>query len=602
MGVELVLSLRLPPLNGAFAYKSPLERASDLPRRRQSAVAADARGSGYTSNHEGYSDSRFHSSLDNHQLQQQHHQHHHQHQQFHHQPHYNHHHHPQQSQHHPWQGSLDVGWSLDIGCHPGRLGSGFSIAAESDSGDKERQEHAHCTSSFLHNAICSSPSKGDQITADHVCAGAAVAGVDLPLSLRMLKRKQQDLGKSTLASGLSEVGNSLLNAFSSVVSMMKALQTHTLQIRRHFFEQEIEGLLGQVQREMHVSFLWLFQQVFSCTPELMVLVMVLLADFTAFSMANNMPSRPPISLYTPPMSTISTLSNSMKSSDEGLRAYINMSFTASPSVVDKAEGFHNDGGWFGNGGRRTYHIAGGADGDHDPYNTSMNLSKAPYSLDGNLPIELSSTAAVSVASHEFSACGLTPNDFAGEDATSSDFAAMAAALAFEELGTAEDVTKSEDILPAMTNDVVDHVQAVGGAREAVGDSRHLVLDQETMWSLVAPFSAKIEDDDYSCYDRTDLAYQDAISSDSMNSMLLANYAQFLFLVRKDHDRAEELFRKAVLCDPFDSDAISRFASFLWLARHNVIAAEKAYQAALRADPTNSSHAANYAHFLWNSGL
>lgn len=588
--MELVLSLRLPPLNGTstFSARKVLpEHGLDSSRRRRCVVAAEARNSGFSSNPEGSSDWRFHSCLDNH-LQHQHPHHHQNHQPHHHQlP-------------HPWQGSLDVEQ------HSGRLGSGFSIAAEIDSGDTEKPEHAHCTNAFLHNAKCPSPIKGDRLAVDRTYAGGlAGAGVDLPLSLRMLKRKQQDFGKSPLESGISEVGNSLLNAFCSVVYMMKTLQSHTLHIGRQFIEQEIEGLLSQVQREMHVSFLWLFQQVFSCTPELMVLVMVLLTDFTAFSMANNMPLLP-ISMYTPPVSIASTLSNSRKSSDEGLRAYINTSFKASPSVVDKGDGVYNDGGSAGNGGRRIYHIAGGADGDPDPFNNLMNLNKALYSVDDNLPSELSSKAAASVASlHEYSISqvGLPPNDFSSsvENSTPSDFSAMAAALAFEELTTSEDLSKSEALLPASSNDVVDYVQAAGST-EATGNSCHLVLDQETMRSLVAPFSARLEDDDYPCYDRTDLAYQDAIRSDSMNSMLLANYAQFLFLVRKDHDRAEELFQKAVLCDPFDCDAITRFASFLWLARRNLVGAEKAYQAALRADPTNSFHAANYAHFLWNTGL
>lgn len=596
MGAELVLSPRLPPLYGASVlptHRVLLEPCTDSPRRRRS-VVAEAH-----SNSEGNPERRFHGAIDNHHhhhphhLHHQHQQFHHHHQQFFHQFHPHHH----NSQHHFWQGSLDVGRQSS------RLGSGFSIASESDVSEVEKQEHPHCASSFSYNGKCSPfPPKGCHITIDNVCAGGAVAGVDLPLSLRMLKRKQQEHGKSSVVSGLSEVGNSLLNAFSSVISMMKTLQSHTLHIRRQYFEQEIEGLLNQVQREMHVSLLWLFQQVFSCTPELMVLVMVLLADFTAFSMVNNMPLLP-ISLYTPPVSIVSSLSNNTEV-DEGFRDFFNnMSFQSSPSIADKADSFHNsNGGWVGNGGRGFNRMAGDGDEDSDPFKNMVNLNKAAYSVDDNLPTEFSSPTP-SMASHDISTTqiGLSLGDYSFS-VEESDVSAMAAALAFEELSMGvDDMSNNETPLLVLSDEGLD-VNGVHTAEVEEIATNHLVLDQQTMRSLVAPFTARIEDDNYSCYDRTDLTYQEAISNDTNNSLLLANYAQFLFLVRKDHDRAEELFRKAMLCDPFDCEATSRFASFLWLARRNFGAAEKAYQAALRAEPTNSFHVANYAHFLWKSGL
>ncbi|KAI5080089.1 hypothetical protein GOP47_0005568 [Adiantum capillus-veneris] len=590
MGVELVLSLRLPPLHGISVFsihKALLDPYTDSPRRRRTVVAAEAH-----SNSEGNSDWKSRGALDKHY-----HHHQSQHQQLHHQYQFLHQFHPHQhhqyTQHRPWQGSLDAG------CQPsGRLGLGFSIASGSDVGEVEKQDSA---SSFFHNGKCSSfPSKGDHIAINSVCAEGAVAGVNLPLSLRMLKRKQQD---SALVSGLCDVGNSLLNAFSSVVSMMKTLQSHTLHIRRQFFEQEIEGLLNQVQREMHVSFIWLFQQVFACTPELMVLLMVLLADFTAFSLVNNVPVQLPTPLYAPPVSIASLLSNNTEI-DKGFRDFLNISVKSSPSIFNKADGLHSsNGGWVGNGGGGTYHIAGDADEDPDHTNRTVKLNKALYTMDDQVPTELSSTA--SMVSHDVSSSqyGLPPNDYilSGDDTEASDFSAMAAALAFEELNLVDDTSNAEPVSPSFDNEGLDLVHAVG-MKEIARSSSHLVLDQLTTRSLVAPITARIDDDNYACYDRTDLAYQDAISNDSNNSLLLANYAQFLFLVRKDHDRAEELFRKAVVCDPFDCDAIGRFASFLWLARRNLGAAEKAYQAALRADPANSFHAANYAHFLWNSGL
>ncbi|MCO5562545.1 hypothetical protein L7F22_016173 [Adiantum nelumboides] len=592
MGAELVLSLRLPPLYGTSVFsnhKALLEPATDSPQRRRPFVAATVH-----SKPEENPDWKSNGSLDNHRRSHQHHRHHqNQHHYFHHQSQFLLQFHPRQHHIHTHHHPSEV--FLDVGRQPGRVGSGFSIASESDVAHVEKQE---CASSVLLNGKFSSfLSKEDHIAMNSICAEGAVAGVNLPLSLRMLKKKQQD---SALVSGLSEVGNSLLNALSSVVSMMKALQSHILHARQQFFEQEIEGLLNQVHREMHVSLLWLFQQVFACTPELMVLVMVLLADFTAFSMVNNVPVQLPTHLYTSPAFIVSLLSNNTEI-DQGLRDIFSLSLKSSPSIANKADGLHNSsGGWVGNGGSGTYHISGEEDPDHT--DNIANLNKALYSMDDELPTELSSTRTMDVSTSLYGLPSSSDVPFSGEeDTTASDFSAMAAALAFEELSTEDDISKNEPLLPSLNSERLDVVQAVG-MEEIESSCNPFMLDQLTIRSLVAPFTARIDDDNYACYDRTDLAYQDAIRNDLNNSLLLANYAQFLFLVRKDHDRAEELFRKAVVCDPFDCDAISRFATFLWLARDKVGTAEKAYRAALRADPSNSFHAANYAHFLWNSGL
>jgi hypothetical protein len=65
---------------------------------------------------------------------------------------------------------------------------------------------------------------------------------------------------------------------------------------------------------------------------------------------------------------------------------------------------------------------------------------------------------------------------------------------------------------------------------------HVQLDQETLRILVAPVSTKMEADNYLCFDRTDLEYQHAIGVEPFNPMLLANYAQFLYVVRHENSR------------------------------------------------------------------
>ncbi|XP_010426162.1 PREDICTED: uncharacterized protein LOC104711178 [Camelina sativa] len=102
--------------------------------------------------------------------------------------------------------------------------------------------------------------------------------VDLPLSLRIIKRKlQEEALKEASASSYCSINR----AFSSMVFMFEELHSFALQTR--------VGVLRQVKKEMHASLLWIFQRVFSQTPTLMVYVMVLLANYTVHSVASNLP-------------------------------------------------------------------------------------------------------------------------------------------------------------------------------------------------------------------------------------------------------------------------------------------------------------------------
>lgn len=116
--------------------------------------------------------------------------------------------------------------------------------------------------------------------------------VELPFSLRIIKRKKQwqegirDAGESAYCS--------VKKAFSSMVFIIRELQSYTLQMRELLYYEDLQGILVRVQQEMNASFVWLFQQVFSQTPTLMVYVMILLANYSVYSMSNN------IALAAPP--------------------------------------------------------------------------------------------------------------------------------------------------------------------------------------------------------------------------------------------------------------------------------------------------------------
>ncbi|KAK2634648.1 hypothetical protein Ddye_029440 [Dipteronia dyeriana] len=107
----------------------------------------------------------------------------------------------------------------------------------------------------------------------------------IPLSLRMIKRKQK------WKQGLGDAGDfaysSVNKAFSSLVFIIRELQSYLLLARDNIYSEDLNEVINKVQGEMNASFVWLFQQVFSKTPTLMVYVMLLLANFTVHSMSNS---------------------------------------------------------------------------------------------------------------------------------------------------------------------------------------------------------------------------------------------------------------------------------------------------------------------------
>ena len=128
-----------------------------------------------------------------------------------------------------------------------------------------------------------------------------------------------------------------------------------------------------------------------------------------------------------------------------------------------------------------------------------------------------------------------------------------------------------------------------------------LMDPDTLGQLVAPVEAKLDTEDTAEFAATEERYERAVSEEPDNSLLLSNFAQFLYTVQRDHDRAEHYFKRAVRAEPADAEAMGRYATFLWKARNDPAAAEETYQEAIAAEPSNSHHAAAYAHFLWNTG-
>ncbi|CAL1360928.1 unnamed protein product [Linum trigynum] len=78
---------------------------------------------------------------------------------------------------------------------------------------------------------------------------------------------------------------SVRKVFSLTVFMIRELLSYVLRIRECLYSEDLRKVIERVQVEMNDTFVWLFESVFATTPTLMVSVMLLLANFTAYSMA-----------------------------------------------------------------------------------------------------------------------------------------------------------------------------------------------------------------------------------------------------------------------------------------------------------------------------
>ncbi len=124
----------------------------------------------------------------------------------------------------------------------------------------------------------------------------------------------------------------------------------------------------------------------------------------------------------------------------------------------------------------------------------------------------------------------------------------------------------------------------------------------------APFSRAEDEDDRlelprRLLSRADAAeldrrYLAAIQDSPRNPRLLARYARFLTVGRRDHDGAEHYFNRAIDADPQDGTALREFATFLTETRRDFDRAEECYRLALRVDFEDSETLIAYANFLW----
>ncbi|XP_074568139.1 uncharacterized protein LOC141824710 [Curcuma longa] len=360
--------------------------------------------------------------------------------------------------------------------------------------------------------------------------------VEIPLSLRIIKRKKRWEDGWWLREAGESAYCSVKRAFSSMVFMIRELQSYTFQMREELLREDLQGILARVQQEMNSSFVWLFQQIFSCTPTLMVSVMLLLANFTVYSMG-----------------------------------HLDASAMAAPNPPTQLETVAVE-------HRRQIH------GDHSSIRTTSIGRTASVGGNGG-------------GGKTRPVVGATGDGRSGEESVAyNTIFPDAISTAPGTVTTEEGAMAAEQEEARVWKGILDEVSGI--QKSTRGDA---LMDEETLRQLVSPVTVDLEADDYVDYLRTEITYQKALSQDPENALLLANFAQFLYLVLQDHDRAEFYFKKAVASKPADGEAWSRYASFLWVARKDLAAAEETFLEAIAADPGSAAYAASYAHFVWSTG-
>lgn len=378
--------------------------------------------------------------------------------------------------------------------------------------------------------------------------------------------------------------------FSSMVFALHEVQAYAINLRGHLeldLDSTRQGILIGMQKEVSASFVWLFGQVFSRTPKLMLSLMLLLANFTAHSAS---------AMTTRSVTTQQFQQSAVTATIESGRA---QDASDAPSSVSKEvqpllEGLPQ--------AESVLRVAESAAIAHEfPPDESCDYAIHQL-IDGVHILELASppggggkagrgTMLIGAAGGDDS----TGRSVAGADVGETKFSQW---LAGE--GPGLDASVESQVAHLSESPVGDP----GPVRALVAplnmDSIHLPSDHVDIETL----QLELEPDTYTAYDRTDLIYQESLEqslgTEPYHPLLLANYAQFLYVVRRDNPRAEHFFRRALIADPGDGEVLGRFATFMWLAQHNYVEAESAYRAAIALDPSNPHYSGSYAHFLWHA--
>lgn len=94
-------------------------------------------------------------------------------------------------------------------------------------------------------------------------------------------------------------------------------------------------------------------------------------------------------------------------------------------------------------------------------------------------------------------------------------------------------------------------------------------------------------------------YQRMLEKNPGNSLVLSNYAQFLYESKHFH-KAEEYYSRAILAQPDDGELLAQYAKLVWELHHDEERASAYFEQAVQASPEDCNVAAAYASFLWDT--
>lgn len=358
--------------------------------------------------------------------------------------------------------------------------------------------------------------EGDEIVRINI--ERRVNRVEIPLSLRIIKRKQQ------WEEGLKESGDftccSLKRALSSMVFMIRELQSYALHIREIIYYEDLQVIIDKAQRDINTSFVWLFQQVFSQTPNLMVDVMVLLANFTVYSMSDNM---------------VITENEKENQVQPQVGAITIRSFSTSSSSID------NNGG----DGGKVSPIASGTEGG-----------------DNNLGTSSVSTQYPNVVPNEIFEVSLSTNNLLTSEEVSlwESVVEEASRMRVEMRGVGLDHQTIQQLVSPVTveiesDDYVDYFRTDLFYQMSLSQDPNNPL----LLSNYAQFLFLVAHDN----DRAEECFKRAVLVEPADGEALSRYADFLWMARKNTWEAEERYQQAMAAEPDNSTHVSKYANFLW---------------------------------------
>ncbi|BFG22811.1 hypothetical protein CerSpe_090850 [Prunus speciosa] len=352
--------------------------------------------------------------------------------------------------------------------------------------------------------------------------------LEFPMSLRLIKKKHRQWEESPRGDAGEFTSCSLNKAFSSMVFIVRELHSGALSIRESLYSEDLQEIVAKVQkREMNMSFVWLFQQVFSKSPTLMVYVMVLLANFTVYSMNNNAAvAAIPLPVITEILTVTEKKEQPNSKSDDASEADI-FSVTDSNGVVKRTsnEGVNGDGG-----------------DKMSPTSSIKNAIVDPEKMYG-----------ISLFNHEEFT---TEEEVKLWNSVVLEASRMQAELRDEAL---DHETLQQFVSPVTVNVEPDYydeyfrtdvLYQIGLAKEP---------DNALLLSNYAQFLYVVMHD----HDRAEQCFRRAVQGEKPDAEAVSRYADFLWIVRKDLWGAEERYQQAMATEPCNPYYASKYANFLW---------------------------------------